>query len=208
MSQRDKGFTLLEMLLAIALLGLMMILVATALTSGRHTLETVDRYAARLTEIRAAQGFLRNALEQALPIPFEGNTVQPGPMFEGDSEHLRFVAPLPAALNGGLQTHTFTAKANSSGTDDLIVSFTHASRGQTDAWGSPQRILSRFENLQLSYRGLDDQQQHTGWIPTWPWSKRLPQYVRVELDIQGPVRWPPLVVALRMNPDNSQEITQ
>lgn len=206
MNTKVSGFTLLEMLIAMSLLGLMLVLLGSGLTISRHALEMSDRYTARLTEIRAAQDFLRGALQQALPLAFDGNQYEQGQVFEGDSRHLRFVAALPNTVAGRLQVHSLSLVDNSLNGQDLQVVFTQLSSAGSLPWGEPQRLLHDLSRLQLSYRGLDEQQKLTNWMPTWPWPKRLPHYVRIQIDARGPVRWSPLIVALRINLDASPQV--
>lgn len=203
MKVHSKGFTLLEMLLAMTLIGVMLVLIGSALTSSRHTLEMSNRYASRLTEVRAAQNFLRLALQQALVLALDSDRRGKGNVLEGTEQAIEFIAPLPASLNGGLQVHSVRLIDDGSGAHDLMVTFTPVNDLDTRSWGEPQCLLHHVRSLHLAYRGLDNSQHPTGWIPSWPWPDRLPNYVRLELEIEGPVRWPALTVALRSNLDTT-----
>lgn len=202
----SKGFTLLEMLLAIVLIGIMLVLLGSALTSSRHTLEMSDRYATRLNEVRAAQDFLRQVLQQALALDGESNLK--GKVFVGGDQAIEFIAPLPASLNGGLQIHSVKLTDDGSSAYNLVVTFVPLSSSDTRPWSEPQYLLHHVGGLRLAYRGLDNTLHPTGWIPTWPWPDRLPSYVRIEMDIEGPVQWPDLTVALRSNLDTTSLATQ
>jgi general secretion pathway protein J len=208
MRVHSEGFTLLEMLLAITMIGIMLILIGSALTSSRHTLEMTNRYVSRLTEVRAAQDFIRQALQQALPLALANEAQPKDNVLTGNDQTLRFVAPLPSSLRGGLQTHSLTLALSSTGAKDLIVVFTPISPADTRPWGEPQYLLHDVRSIRLAYRGLDNAQVPTGWIDTWPWNNRLPNYVRVEMEVEGPVQWPTLTVALRSNMDSSSAAAQ
>jgi general secretion pathway protein J len=208
MRVHSKGFTLLEMLLAITLIGIMLVLIGSALTSSRHTLEMTDRYVSRLTEVRAAQDFMRQALQQALPLALSHESQPKDNVLTGSDQTIRFVAPLPRSLKGGLQTHSMALERSDTGTQDLIVTFTPISPANAQPWGEPQHLLENVRSIRLAYRGLDNAQVPTGWIATWLWPDRLPNYVRVEMEIEGPVQWPTLTVALRSNLDSSSAAAQ
>ncbi|WP_248799992.1 prepilin-type N-terminal cleavage/methylation domain-containing protein [Pseudomonas sp. MWU13-2105] len=199
MKARPRGFTLLEVLVALSLLGLLMVLIASALTASNRTQDLGERYSNRLNEVRSAQDFLRNSAQQAYPEVFLHDAANLGQVFEGEPQQMRFVAPLPPRLAGGLQLQAFSLVANSYGSKDLQVAFFQIDTQGLRAWGEPQILLPHLDSWQLSYRGLDERSQPTGWLPRWPWPERLPLAIRVELQARGPIPWPPLVVALRMS---------
>lgn len=200
MRSSNRGFTLLEVLIALSLLGLLMILIASALTVSNRTLDLSERYSNRLNEVRTAQGFFRSALQQSLPVAFLHDAKNIQWVFEGERDTMRFVAPLPSQLSGGVQLHSFALVDNGKGAADLQVSFTQIKADGLHTWGTPQTLLQHLSQLRFSYRGLDNSLHTTDWLERWPWPERLPQYVRIELAAQGQIDWPPLVVAIPLSP--------
>ncbi|AMB86062.1 general secretion pathway protein GspJ [Pseudomonas agarici] len=199
MTSRLRGFTLLEVLIALSLLGLLMVLIASALSASSRTQVFGERYSSRLEEIRSAQNFLRNTVQQAHPIVFLRDTKNNDWMFEGEREQMRFVAPLPPRLAGGMPLQVFSVIENRRSSKDLQVAFFQIDERALHPWGEPQILLHGLDKWRLSYRGLDEQSQATGWLPRWPWPTRLPQALRIELQVSGAIAWPPLVVLIRMN---------
>ncbi|MCU1736391.1 MULTISPECIES: prepilin-type N-terminal cleavage/methylation domain-containing protein [Pseudomonas] len=199
MKSQPRGFTLLEVLVALSLLGLLMVLIASALVASNHTQELGERYSNRLNEVRSAQDFLRSAAQQAYPMVFLRDAQNLAEVFDGEAQQMRFVAPLPARLSGGLQLHAFSLVDNRHGSKDLQVAFFQFDAQGLHAWGDPQILLPNLDSWQLSYRGLDPRSQPTGWLPRWPWPERLPLAIRIELQASGPIPWAPLVVAIRLS---------
>jgi len=199
MIARQRGFTLLEVLISLGLLGMLMVLIASALTASSRTQMLGERYSERLDEIRSAQDFLRSAAQQAYPAVFRSDDTHSGPVFEGERDQLRLVAPLPPQLAGGLPLQVFSLIENRSGSKDLQVAFFQFDERGLRPWAEPQVLLHDLDHWQLSYRGLDNDAHPTGWLPRWPWPERLPQALSVELQPHGPIAWPPLVVAIRMS---------
>lgn len=196
MKAPTRGFTLLEVLIALSLTGLLLVMIGSAINASRRSLEISTRYATRLDEVRTAQNFLRSALQQAQAIPIGKTLNAPGWVFQGEPQRLSFAAPLPAALAGGIKIHALGQVKNVTQAFDLRIAFAQPDASNNDSWGQPQRLLRQLNNLRMSYRGLDNDQHESTWLATWPWPERLPNCVRIELDASGPVRWPPLVVAL------------
>lgn len=88
-----KGFTLIELVIALALVALITVLLFSGLRLGSRAWDGVDRVAERNAELRSARGFLDLALSQArdLVLRFEEADRQ---VFAGNAASLEFVAPL------------------------------------------------------------------------------------------------------------------
>ncbi len=191
MRRLAEAFTLLEMLVSLALLAVLMGLVGTALMGANRALSKGERYSQQLEQMRASQNFLQRALQGALPVGLDND--EQAPVFNGEPQRLVFAAGLDSALGGGLQVHTVELVGQT-----LQVRFAHVQGGALTPWGQPQVLLDNVHDLHLSYRGRDERGRATTWLARWPWPARLPQAVRIELGHSGPVPWATQVVALRL----------
>ena len=194
----QSGFTLLEILLVLTLLGVLMALVGGALLGANRAVLKAQRYTVSLDEMRAAQGFLRSAISQALPLDTSEDDSEGSGFFIGSAQRLQFVATLPGELGGGIQLHTLQVKDR-----NLQIAFEQVqstANGTTaKPWGEPQVLVHDVEDLQLSYRGVTPKGEPTGWLSDWPWPGRLPRAVRIDARVNGPVPWLTQVVALRLD---------
>ncbi|MGC5698824.1 prepilin-type N-terminal cleavage/methylation domain-containing protein [Pseudomonas sp. NFXW11] len=197
MRQGQRGFTLLEVLLALSFLGLLMVLIGSALGSANHLLLLSEKHTDRLTQVRTAQNFLRSALQQALAEDF-GHAGDQEQVFEGERQRMRFVAPMPGQLAAGVQVHTLEAVPGTS-VSRLQISFSQDRTDGLHPWGNPQILVQEIHDLRLSYRGLDPNRQPTDWLERWPWPDRLPQAVRIDVDAPTAGLWPTQIVALRLD---------
>ncbi|MCF1182405.1 prepilin-type N-terminal cleavage/methylation domain-containing protein [Marichromatium gracile] len=218
-----RGFTLLELLVALALLGLIATLVFAGLRLGARTWEAVDARAEALAELRAVHGFVGRALRQgrALSLTFEDGV---HPVFAGDSERLEWVAPLSTHVGlPGLHLLRLTRERGPRGE---VLMLTHwlfhpevlAGASGTPPWvaladeppapGAPGEELDLGEGafgrtlllagpmrFELAYYGTREGEPGPAWHRNWLGQPRPPRLVRMRLRTAA-LDWPELVVAL------------
>lgn len=187
----ERGFTLLEILGAIGLLGLLLLLIASSFATANRTVESTSRFTGRLDEVRAGQGFLRGALQNIKPVTLVQEQDQ---LFDGGADHLRFVAPTPIDLGGKLKIHRLETFRTPGGEMQLRVAFFDRNGAP---WGQPQVLVNHLRQVQFLYRGLDEKYKRTTWLDQWPWPERLPESIKMQVYADGPVRWPLMTVSLR-----------
>lgn len=208
-SRRVRGFTLLELLIALVLFGLIAVLLLGGLRFGTRAWEAGGASNERASEVRMAQTFIRRRLGAALAIvlPSQGRT-SPSVAFEGARQAVSFVAVLPADLAvGGLYRLSFYL---SGGPDPkrLMVSwrlFEAGAEGGRERYDAEETILlDGVEDVQLSYLGRKEGDGPRQWRESWQDEERLPALVRMRVEFgKGDGRyWPELVVAPRIDRDS------
>ena len=198
MKRRQRGFTLLEVLVVISLLGLLLTLIGAALSGANRAMAKAERYSSRLDEVRSSENFLRSAIAQALPLAAGKPGQAQSPMFQGDTQSLSFYAPLPATVGGGVYRHQVSLAAGR-----LQVTLQRLQGENLQPAREPQVLLQQVKSVQISYRG----QSPSGltpsgagtWLDHWPWPGRLPRAVRIDAQLAGAVVWPLQVIRLRLD---------
>lgn len=195
---RSRGFTLLEILAALVLLALLLAGVWSGISAATRSVRAGDAAASRLELLRAAQGYLRRELQQAQPLPWgktpQGNDVA----FDGESQRVRFVAPLPGYL-GRLGAQLQTVELVPDGEDfRLQVQLAQLSPGGGEPvpLGEPQVLLHGIVEGAFEYRGYDARMQSLPWKNTWPEGIKLPVLVRLKLKLKDGRSWPTLTARL------------
>jgi len=196
----QHGFTLIEVLVATALLAAGLALGFATLRAATATVERGEEMARQNERIRAVDGFLRRRLASAHPVAFEvDDRSGEGLRFAGGPERMRFVSDVPPYLgHGGPALHDVAAVRDRDGLR-LEVSFATVLGGQTfhdEPPRPPEPLAGQLRSVRFSYRGLDAQGALTGWLREWPDPQQLPLQVRVEVEGEREGPWSTLVVAL------------
>ncbi|MEA3278179.1 MAG: prepilin-type N-terminal cleavage/methylation domain-containing protein, partial [Pseudomonadota bacterium] len=89
----EGGFTLVELLIALALIGLITLLLFSGLRLGSRAWEAVEATADRTAELRIVRNFLERALVQARAVEVTLDA-EDRLVFSGDAENLELAAPL------------------------------------------------------------------------------------------------------------------
>lgn len=204
--RRQAGFTLMEVLAALALLALLLVGVYSGIRTATHSVRAGSAAVERLDAVRSTQQFLRRELEQAMTEQLAANDKDEAIFFKGDAHTMSFVAPLPGYLGKlGPQAQTLRLVDNGKGGQRLEVSFALLPPdGKPLKSGAPQVLLEDVHTGSFHYRGLDPQGHPGAWRDDWPEGDRLPQLVRIDLALDGTVDWPQLVVPLRVDASANQ----
>lgn len=198
-ARRCAGFTLLEVLLATALLAGGLTLAFVTLRSAGAVSQRGEAIARQSERIRAVEGLLRQRLAAALPVmmardPQSGQ----GLLFVGEPQQMRFVAEVPDYLGrGGSYRHVLTVTGQAP-TQRLALALTMVQAGESidEAGAAPETLADGLQTVHFSYRGIDPQRGQLGdWQDRWDWHDRLPVLVRIEIR-SADGAWPPLLVVL------------
>jgi prepilin-type N-terminal cleavage/methylation domain len=205
--RRVRGFSLMEVLAALALLSIVLLGVYSGISTAGRIVRSGDQAIERMDEIRSAQAYLRSELAQALVMPF-GETDDGDPVvFQGSADKLTFVAPMPGYLSRlGPQMQTVALVADGRDAYRLEVSLFLLPPDGSDpkALGEPQVLLRGIRKGSFSYRGMDDQNKPTDWQSTWPDARRTPSLVRIAVDAGPGTAFPTLLAPLRIDPSASR----
>ena len=195
----QRGFTLIEVLLATVLLAAGLAVAFATLRAAMATAQRGEQLAQRSEHMRAVEGFLRRRIGGTRPVAF-GVDQQTGAIrrFEGDASHMRFVADLPDYLGrGGPYLHELTIADGNTG-KRLEVSFTLVLGAETfaEAQPRPPEVLADVQDARFRYRGLGADNRAGEWKERWDTPDRLPLQVEVILRDAYGRTWPPMVIAL------------
>jgi len=197
-----RGFTLVELLVAIMILTLFMTASMGALRiASKSWAAGIDR-ADVTEEMRSVSDFLRRQFAQLPPLTIgEGNDERIA--FSAEHKQMRFVAPAPQYSHGaGLMTYMLAAE-RVDGRETLTLSYAPFDPGSDD-FGAPlnaDRVVlgTGFDAISFHYYGAEMQDESPDWKQSWrDDAERYPHAIRIRTRTElGSGGWPDLLYTLR-----------
>jgi general secretion pathway protein J len=200
---RARGFTLLEMVIALVLLATMLGLAWSGLGFALRGWDTGEAKGRRTVDLQLAQNFLRRELAEVFPMRWK-DPVTLRLAFEGDARHMRFVSTRAAgASTGGL---ALVGLAVESGADprqrNLVMR-----RALSDDTANDFSLVDAAEQTVLiadvdaasfAYFGAENDFVEPRWVDEWTFKGRIPQLVRLRMKIGDGTELPEIVARVML----------
>lgn len=181
----DAGFTLVEMIVALAILGLILGLLGASAGLLRGTGDRLAERGAALGELALLTGLLQERLGDAVALDV-GPAGQWVSAFEGGTDAARFVTlsadfapgePLVAMAIGKAETGGLVLWRAEIGADAPgFQALERADRAER------RSLASDVSGLSFAYFGRKDGEARAAWHATWQAQRHLPEAVRLDLD--------------------------
>jgi general secretion pathway protein J len=200
---RSAGFTLVEVIIAFALLAL---LAGMMFAGFRFATQATDKGNTRNEmheDMRRSQDFLRQHLEEMLPLRYQKELGQPL-RFRGDGDRIVYIAPVISRVaEGGIQWWELGARGT--GEQRILalrrVAFTGDESATPEFNDNESSTLAQgIEKVKFSYFDQPDKQLSGNWTDNWTDEQRLPNLIRVNVTGANGREWPEFIVAPQLSP--------
>ena len=197
----DAGFTLVELLVASVILGLVMLLMFNGMRFVQRAVASADARREAVEGTVTGLGLLRATLGDAAPFYIRvANKDQL--LFQGDEQHLRFALFEPDYIPGWPFVAYEYALAENNGRYQLLVRRAPLSPGSPDLSvvnQAPARAVLGFPfPVRFAYFGSLRSRDPAQWRPQWVDGDFLPRAVRIGPGTGEP-GWPDFLVRLTVN---------
>lgn len=208
MARNQAGFTLIETVVALALMAMIAALLAGGMRGMRQVLNVVER-SENSGSLYSVQAFFRAAFAQATPAPIGSNALATEPALVGDSGGVTFrTSYAPRGQMEGIYRLTIRVEpsATQRGAFDLVA-VQALVRPQQDGQAQrlpparSSRIVTGISGASFRFFGrAGDSEEAAIWQSDWAIAERLPRIVRLDVTFPpGDARsWTPLDLPLQL----------
>lgn len=193
---RGRGFTLIEVIIALTLVAVILAGLVSALASFGKTSARIEERTLVSDDVRLVYAFLEQSLSPAAPRMWvRPQDMAPVSWFQGSDSELEWLGLMPARHGvGGLYHLRLGVERGSRGPGRLVLSYLpYAGDDPPPDWSQAEShlLLDGVTRFALAYRALDEDE----WRDEWRDSQVLPTRVRIDLAVRGQ-SWPELIVPI------------
>lgn len=198
--KRQAGFTLIEMVVALTILGTMLVLLYSGLSFALRSWDASDVNGQRTMDRRIGENFLRREVSELFPMRWK-DPVTLKVAFEGDSHRLRFVSARPAGIAmGGLSLVSIEVEDDSRDRRQrhLVMRRAMPDDEQKD-FGPLEKaeaviLIPDVDSVEFAYFGVENDFAEPKWSDDWRYPSRIPQMIRMRVKTAEGVQLPDMVM--------------
>src|SRR5262245_2027364 len=197
---REAGFTLVELLVSLALLSLLAALLASGLSLGQRVWLRSEDIAQASRVMFDAQSALSRLLQNLQPLHSDLQTSR-AIEFRGSADELEGIVPLPPHIGlGGLYRLHLFANRSARHLDLTFQAYKQGSASGNDEAGLTT-LASGIDGLELRYFRKAKGEEAGSWWSDWQGQEELPALISIKVkSAKAGVVWPELLIAPRVKP--------
>ncbi len=197
------GFTLVEVLIGIAVLAMLATLIAGGIRMGGRAWTGAERRTANSDDMVLVQNLLRRTIVRARPAYASADPSDRIIVFAGEPNALGLMAPQPGTQYAGPWVYQRFFVNRYGDSRALFVNLRRVqAAGAYFQVATPDRImvLDHVSDVRFAYFGSASAGEPPAWWDSWMNRTRLPDLVRVRITRDSPAlrAWPELIVATRV----------
>lgn len=201
---RLRGFTLIEVLIAMTLLSIMVVLLFSSLKICADSWEKGESKITDVNEVTVVYNFFQRHLSAAKPLWNDFSEEDKTFSFQGKAQSLQFVSTFPASAGrSGLQL--FSIKMQEEDNERLvkvtITPFFPMTEGEE--WRKEEvSLIKHVSDFKLAYFGSDGNESESEnkgvWLDEWLARDVQPRLVKINIELENGIFWPEMIIELKV----------
>lgn len=194
--QTARGFTLLEVLISVALISVIFIIIAGALQFSVRAWRKADTSITAMQDVAFAQSIIRQTLEEAYPRLGGDGYID----FTGDIDGVRFIGPTPNAINTPTRSHITISTVDAE--DGVAISIEFRPEFTEDT--VRETLIEGFSDVSFAFLPpKKDGAPPPEWTDKWAGEARLPALIKIDAQPhdEDMREWPTLLIAPQIDVD-------
>ncbi len=190
--KRAGGFTLLELVISIALIGIIVIIIVGAMRLGIRSIDSGEKRMESLERMRTAFNIIDSQIQSFVPLTYEEDAERKY-YFSGERESMLFSTNI--SIWGGEKGYvlaTYTVRTGDNGKQVL-----YASETVIGMQGSREtKLFDTFDQVYFEYFFKDPTEEQGKWVERWTDTSSIPEKVRLHF-VEG-MRDTSLIIPFRV----------
>ncbi len=191
LNSHEGGFTLLDLLISIAILGVIILIIGGALRLGARSVESGERKIEYLERIRASLNIIDSQIQSEVPLTYDEDGVKKY-YFKGGMDSMQFSTNYSIwSGQRGYVIVTYrveSANYGKQGTPKSLRLFggpgqvlyaSESNIGTND--NRETKLLDTFDRIYFEYFYRDPTEQQGRWIEQWTDATSIPEKIRLHL---------------------------
>jgi general secretion pathway protein J len=176
----QSGFTLLELLVSIVLIGLIVAIVGASMRLGYRSLDKGEKKALILERFKVSLNLMDAQIQSGMPLKTTGSTADEinQYLFEGKKDSVKFASNY--SLMGGQKGYVIVAYRVETGANDKRTLF-----AQENTIGMENqkevKLLEGFDDIHFEYFFKEATEEQGQWVEEWTDTMTIPGKVRIHL---------------------------
>jgi general secretion pathway protein J len=193
-----RGFTLLEMLIGLTLVGFILALLFAGLRLGSRSWDAGEQRMTASVERGVILDFIRRGLTLAYPMTWRIEEQQVI-AFAGERTSVAYIGPVPSHDGtGGNQLISLGLEETDTG-KHLVMRWRLSNPTEPGfdilADADKKILIQGLDTLELAYFGKENEPDPPTWQDRWVMRKTLPDLIRMRITLANGEAWPEIVVA-------------
>lgn len=200
----EAGFTLVELLVALALFSLLVILLFDNVRAGLQAWRHSGQYAEDIGRRASVQDTLRRLIGNLYPMAVHDGSGVQRIDFDGARDRIAFLGGAPTVLSSGGRFRYAVSLEGEQGRANLVLRASPELADTKDISAATKTVLlPDIAQVEFSYFGDAPAERRQNWRDAWQRRADSPKLVRVRITFApGDARsWPELLIAPRILAD-------